>query len=198
MQKPKDEVRERILEAALDLLAERGYRAASMPEIARAAATAVGNLYRYFPSKEALLDAALPDSVVTRIEELTLSNLRVLAASGSRYRPGGRSRRSAGGQASGLGLYRRELRFLFKGASGSKREGFSGRLASKLAEAYRSWAGSIDAAVPKKERPLIESLYASMLELASDALLRSDDDLARVIEYHAAGMAALAENWSKT
>jgi len=197
MQKPKDEVRERILEAALDLLAERGYRAASMPEIARAAGTAVGNLYRYFPSKEALLDAALPDSVVTRIEELTLSNLRVLASSGSRYKPGGRSRRAADGQASDLGRYRRELGFLFKGASGSKREGFHVSLASKLAEAYRAWAGSIGAAVPKKELPLIESLYVSMLELASEALLRSDDDLARVIEYHAAGMAALAENWRK-
>jgi AcrR family transcriptional regulator len=195
MQKPKDEVRVRILEAALDLFAERGYRAASVPEIARAAGTAVGNLYRYFPSKEALLEAALPEATVARIEELALRKLRALADSGSRYRPGPRSRASAAAQAAELGEYRRELRFLFKGAAGSRLQGFPGRLASKLAGTYCAWAATLGARPPRGARPLIEALYASMLALAADAFQGAEGDLERVISYHAAGMAALAESW---
>ncbi len=197
MQTPKDEVRERILEAALDLLSERGYRAASMPEIARAAGTAVGNLYRYFPSKEALLAAALPDEKLARIEELVLANLRALTASGARFGPGAEARASAASQASGLFEYPRELRFLFKGAALSPLEDFPSRLASKLAQAYRSWARSIGAPPPKSALPLIEALYASMLALAAEAFQSRPEDLRRVIEYHTAGMTALAEGWRK-
>ncbi len=197
MQTRKDEVRERILEAALDLFSERGYRAASMPEIARAAGTAVGNLYRYFPSKEELLDAALPDRIVARIEDLSLMKLRALAASGTRFRPGAEERASAAGQASGLLEYPRELRFLFKGAAGSPLEDFPSRLASKLAEAFRSWARSIGAPPPRSAYPLIASLYESMLALAAGSFRGGAEDLGRVIEYHTAGMAALAEGWRK-
>jgi AcrR family transcriptional regulator len=197
MQTRKDEVRERILEAALDLFADRGYRGASIPDIARASGTAVGNLYRYFPSKEALLAAALPDDRVARIEELAMAKLRALAASGSRFGPGADARASAADQASGLGKYPRELRFLFKGAALSPREMFAARLASKLAEAYRAWARSIGAPPPRSAMPLIEALYASMLALAADAFQGGPDDLGRVIEYHTAGMAAIAEGWRK-
>jgi AcrR family transcriptional regulator len=197
MQKRKDEVRDRILEAALDLFAELGYREASMPGIARAAGTAVGNLYRYFPSKEALLAAVLPEERVARIEELALANLRALAAAGSGFAPGPASSASASDQARGLGEYPRELRFLFGGAAGSPREAFPARLASKLAEAYRAWARSIGAPPPKSALRLIDSLYVSMLALAAESFQGGLDDLKRVIQYHTAGMSALAESWRK-
>jgi len=43
-----------ILEAALDLFVEKGISAATTREIAKRAETAEGNLYRHFPSKDAL------------------------------------------------------------------------------------------------------------------------------------------------
>ena len=46
--------RERLLDAALELFAERGVDATPVPSIARAAGVGTGTLYRYFPSKEAL------------------------------------------------------------------------------------------------------------------------------------------------
>src|ERR687898_3043577 len=44
--------RERILEAALALFAEKGYEATTMRDVAREARASLGLAYRYFASKE--------------------------------------------------------------------------------------------------------------------------------------------------
>jgi AcrR family transcriptional regulator len=52
-----EETRRRILDAALELLRERGYEKATMRAIAGRAGVSVGNAYYYFASKEALVQA---------------------------------------------------------------------------------------------------------------------------------------------
>jgi len=47
--------RERVIRAALDLGAEGGYDAVQMRDVATRADVALGTIYRYFPSKDALL-----------------------------------------------------------------------------------------------------------------------------------------------
>lgn len=76
----KAEVRERILSAALSAFAERGYASATMSEIARGAEMAVANLYRYYPSKEELFDAAVPRALVERFEALLEQSVHAHAA----------------------------------------------------------------------------------------------------------------------
>ena len=48
-----------ILEAGIAVIKEKGYEAATMAEIAARSGTAIGSLYRFFPSKETLGDALL-------------------------------------------------------------------------------------------------------------------------------------------
>jgi AcrR family transcriptional regulator len=48
-----------IIKAAVEIFAEKGYDVATMTEIAARSGTAIGSLYRFFPSKEALADALL-------------------------------------------------------------------------------------------------------------------------------------------
>lgn len=48
-----------IMEAGAEVFAEKGFEAATMTEIAARADTAIGSLYRFFPSKESLADALL-------------------------------------------------------------------------------------------------------------------------------------------
>jgi TetR/AcrR family transcriptional regulator, repressor of fatR-cypB operon len=48
--------REAILEAALDLFAERGFHGTAVPLIAEKARVGAGTLYRYFESKEAIVN----------------------------------------------------------------------------------------------------------------------------------------------
>ena len=49
-----DSVRQRVLDAALDLFSSKGYTASSMDEIAAAAGMKGPNLYKYFKGKEAI------------------------------------------------------------------------------------------------------------------------------------------------
>jgi len=46
-----------ILEAALELFVERGFHGTAVPEIAERAKVGAGTIYRYFESKEALVNA---------------------------------------------------------------------------------------------------------------------------------------------
>jgi AcrR family transcriptional regulator len=66
----KQEVRQRILGAALAAFARHGFEATPMSEIARGAGMAVANLYRYYPSKEELFAAAVPRAVADHFEQL--------------------------------------------------------------------------------------------------------------------------------
>jgi AcrR family transcriptional regulator len=47
------------MEAAADVIQERGFEAATMAEIAARADAKIGSLYRFFPSKEAMADALM-------------------------------------------------------------------------------------------------------------------------------------------
>jgi AcrR family transcriptional regulator len=49
--------REAILEAALELFAERGFHGTTVPSVAEQAGVGAGTLYRYFESKESLVNA---------------------------------------------------------------------------------------------------------------------------------------------
>jgi len=53
--KEKEQTRVRLLEAAVDVITEKGFRSASMREIARRAEVGDATIYNYFPSKEKLL-----------------------------------------------------------------------------------------------------------------------------------------------
>jgi AcrR family transcriptional regulator len=60
------------VEAALELWAEKGFAATRLDDVADRAGVAKGTIYLYFPSKEALFEAALRDRIggtVTSVEE---------------------------------------------------------------------------------------------------------------------------------
>ena len=48
-----------LMEAAASVIAERGYEAATMAEIAARANALVGSLYHFFPNKEVLAEALI-------------------------------------------------------------------------------------------------------------------------------------------
>lgn len=73
----KQALRARMLSAARRLVAENGYRAVRMSRVARRAGVATGTVYRYFPSKTALVT-----EVFRTASEHELDALRRAAASG--------------------------------------------------------------------------------------------------------------------
>jgi len=62
-QEQKAQTRQRIVQAVSDLVANDHPAAVSVPAVARRAGVGVATVYRYFPTKEALLDAAARGAV---------------------------------------------------------------------------------------------------------------------------------------
>jgi AcrR family transcriptional regulator len=64
--------RQRVIRAALELAADGGYEAVQMRDVAAQANVALGTIYRYFSSKDALLAAAMVEWM-TELEETVLA-----------------------------------------------------------------------------------------------------------------------------
>ena len=81
--KKSDETRARILEAALTLFRKRGFGSTTMRDIAKEAGTALGAVYYYFDSKDALVMAFYEHTQkeVTPLVEDALSNTKGLEES---------------------------------------------------------------------------------------------------------------------
>ncbi|MBU6438364.1 MAG: TetR/AcrR family transcriptional regulator [Betaproteobacteria bacterium] len=65
----KDARPSEILDAALDVFAEKGFAAAKLDDIAARAGISKGTLYLYFTSKEELLKGVVHENIVNMIEE---------------------------------------------------------------------------------------------------------------------------------
>src|SRR5690606_34673041 len=57
-----------IVEAALALFGERGFAATRLEEVAARAGVSKAALYRYFPGKQALFEAAVRHAILPRLE----------------------------------------------------------------------------------------------------------------------------------
>ena len=71
-------MRARIVGAAAHLFAEVGYEATTMAAVAERGETSIGNVYKYFQNKEALLDAVLPEEFAKDLQQRTRERVRAL------------------------------------------------------------------------------------------------------------------------
>lgn len=73
----KRATRDRIVRAVADLVAEAHPAAISVPAVAAKAGVGVATVYRYFPTKEALLDASMlvmgPQASITSLDDMPTS-----------------------------------------------------------------------------------------------------------------------------
>jgi AcrR family transcriptional regulator len=67
---PSSDKHKAILSAAVDLFAERGFHGTAVPDIATRAKVGAGTIYRYFPSKEALVNALYQHHKLRLVEAL--------------------------------------------------------------------------------------------------------------------------------
>jgi len=196
----KSEMRSRILDAALDMLADRGYAGTSIASVAEAAGVSVGNIYRYFAGKEELAAAALPAERIRGLSRAVTARLEALAASGRST--GARPAAPLEPDAEQLALIagaRRELIFLVEGAEGSPFQGFHSRLQDALVGSFARYRSSGRRAGRGRTERLAGPIFASLVSTMG-AVLRSSKDpneiadgLGLVMRYHLAGMAAILD-----
>jgi AcrR family transcriptional regulator len=78
VQRLKTEVRQQIVDAAAALFAREGHDATSVAAVATRAGVSTGNVYRYFPSKEALFAAVVPADFVAELQRRTRDQIEAL------------------------------------------------------------------------------------------------------------------------
>ncbi|MBY6706634.1 TetR/AcrR family transcriptional regulator [Rhodococcus sp. BP-241] len=79
VQERLDAARSRIVTAALSLVAERGYAACSMADVAARAGIGVGTVYRYFPGKGELFAEVFRDACSREVAAATAAGVRAAA-----------------------------------------------------------------------------------------------------------------------
>jgi AcrR family transcriptional regulator len=75
----KDEVRQQIATAALEVFARDGFVRATMAQIAREAGISTGNVYRYHATKEALFDELVGDELPAALTRMLKRRIAALA-----------------------------------------------------------------------------------------------------------------------
>lgn len=195
----KDEVQEAILAAALEVFARKGFRSASMAEIASAARVSTGNIYRYFENKNALYEAAVPDSFVTTFQRLLRQ--RVEAARGvkdlRKLEPGAPYRLiSEEALAFSLGNRLRVV-VLLSSPEGTPHEHFAEKLVQFLLE---SATAHFHARPSPPTRFALEELYRNYVTTLGRILRHFEEEQAireaveALSRYHLTGLAALFES----
>jgi AcrR family transcriptional regulator len=74
----KNEVKEKIEEAALDLFFNKGYSDTSINDICKEAKTSVGNIYRYFSNKADIYDALISKEFLDILKNNLIKRTNIL------------------------------------------------------------------------------------------------------------------------
>jgi AcrR family transcriptional regulator len=125
----KDEVRVRILDAALEVFAADGFANTTMAAIAERAGLGTASLYRYYASKDELFAAVVPPELARRFE--TLLDRRVSALARGALR--GESTDDLGGEMLQFWLQNRlAVVILLDRAGGTPHEAYGQRFVDQL------------------------------------------------------------------
>jgi AcrR family transcriptional regulator len=176
-QRLKEEVRDRIVEAAAAVFSERGYVAAKLADVAERAEISTSNIYKYFDNKEALFDEIVTAPIAAEL----LRRLR------TRIRDIGRLERWGEADAAGSASARALLSFwvdnrlavliLLRGAEGTRFAHVRGlmiREMERLSTRYiRESQG--DQALPPTARFVLHKVFVRTLDMVADILAAFDE-----------------------
>ncbi|MBB6214409.1 hypothetical protein HNQ80_000489 [Anaerosolibacter carboniphilus] len=85
VQYKKDEIKDRIDGAALKIFAEKGYRDTKISEIGEWAGVSIGNIYRYYKSKDEIFDANVPGNFLEIVKKLLWSKISAIKETDAKF-----------------------------------------------------------------------------------------------------------------
>jgi AcrR family transcriptional regulator len=200
-QQLKEDVRDRIVSAALDVFAAKGFRASTMAEIAQSAGISTGNIYRYFPDKETLFHFVAPPSFAAALLGLLRRRVRSLDGVNDITGLGTDSPFSTVSEellSFSIGNRKRVIILLGRG-EGTRYQPFAGQLAAELRRLaighYRSLGR--DLRVAPAQHFALERIYRNWVRTMVEILAASDREtvirerVEAYSRYHLAGLNAL-------
>jgi AcrR family transcriptional regulator len=198
----KEDVRTRILAAALDVMAAHGASRASMAMIAERAGLGTASLYRYYPSKDELFAAIVPADLARRFESLLDRRVRALA----RGTLGGVPTDDLGGDMLAFWIaHRQAVVILLDRAEGTPYAAFGERFVERLTAHTLDEIRSAhpDVQVSPGARFVLTRIFENTRRLLADVLERHADEtelraaIAAFWSYQIAGLRGFAEHLAR-
>lgn len=205
-QYPKEEMRRAILAAAAEELAEVGFEKATLASIAARGGTSIGNLYKYFSSKEELFHSAVPRETARTLETLIRARVEALDAERDvrRLRPSHPYAKASDELFDFVLAHRAQITFLLGRAEGTVYASFAEELVQSLTRLAGEYFGRIHPgskltapqrrALVRVYRAWLASMTAILREESSERALR--EATAHFTTYHLAGLKAFFESAS--
>jgi AcrR family transcriptional regulator len=204
VQVPKEHVREALLQAAAQAFVELGYDATTMAAVAERAGSSVGNLYKYFPGKRQLFDAAVPPELVQELSRLTRARIRAMGAAKDirQLSPGAEYHALAGELLDYCLANRAAVIVVLTRAEGTPFAGFREQFVQKLVEWALEYASLAypALAVSAELRFALRHAYASFVVGVAEALQafpsepRAREVIALLTTSHQAGLKRLFQS----
>jgi AcrR family transcriptional regulator len=176
----KEERRRQILDAALEVFAQKGYSAANVSDVAARAGVSQGTIYWYFDSKEELFTAAIR-TLFDSLDQEAFVALAQCATAADKLRALGQTMAQFAESAGAL-----LMRFLEVWAAGLDREGEENTWIDLLRQYRDVIVGIIEEGVkngefgPVDAGSLVWALLAAYDGLAAYAVFMPDLDLGRI------------------
>jgi len=197
----KQEIKEKILASALKVFADKGYEKCSIADIANSAGLSAGNIYRYFPNKEALFYAALPEELSRVLIDTAKKNINLWNGKLISNDPG--HFEQAHNQLINVMIENREqLIILFRHSKGTIYENLAEEMSECFLMCFMNYLESIGLTWKTNQKQFVivtKQIYRNLIAIFAD-LLASDNNIEVIrsslllyLEYHIAGIRHLCE-----
>jgi AcrR family transcriptional regulator len=195
----KDQIKERIDAAALKVFSQKGFPAAKISDISAASGISVGNIYRYYKSKDEILYSLIPEDFPPQIMKAVESKM---SAARTEVNPDGERHKNAADDFFRFILENRE-RFLIvlSGSGGTKYEPIRSELAGRLLSTVKAiYKGKYDLFIRKygNDETLL-LIYENLISAYSQVLgldCSEEELIIRIRQidlYHFSGITRLLE-----
>ncbi len=173
----KDEIKEKINTAALNIFAEKGYESSSISDIAAKANISVGNIYRYYKGKDEIFYTVVPEDFIIGLKSTLLSKI---ASAKDITESGGNSHLFSliNDEFIELMVSNREIvLIIFMGAKGTRYESVKDEVTNHLIKVVKeNYSGKDNRIIYDSNNDLvIKMIYMNLLEMIMNILMLSND-----------------------
>lgn len=202
VQRLKEHIREKILNSARILFAEKGISNVTMAQIAERSSISTGNLYHYFPDKNALVAEAIPESFGTRFIEALEDRFMALSGKFDSHHP---IMYPLDDELIDLVISSRTVfivLFYHESLHPEIREKCFSRICDLAVQRAQSFGMPIES-FTTEHMTLINSVYRSLIKQMAEILFRNSDreqiseSIRLILNYHIAGIATLFRSCEK-
>ncbi|MCX7711586.1 MAG: TetR/AcrR family transcriptional regulator [Clostridia bacterium] len=196
----KEDIKEKIDTAALKIFAEKGYENAKISEIAGKAKVSVGNVYRYYKSKDEIFYSVVPETLLGNLKAILIEKITLARADQTK----------GNAKTKRVGLINEEfiefmvshkecILILFLGSKGTKYENIKNEIVEYLIHTVRqNYSGEGNPIIhDTQNHGTIRMIYEKLIEMmmtavkSAETLEDAKKSLQIINDYHSFGVIEL-------